>query len=181
MATTDLNLDEPGTIARPGPIGRLARLMFCVLCAFYVVGLSDVHASMFGADGHIRSVIWNGVLPGLFLISYVINIGLSRAWKKWPAIVSASAFALLAAYGYFSQASFETVVLARSIWIWELYLFSHLGMSFLLAALLATPGCEMRAFHDLYARLTGEPAKEHVCPVGPLRAIDRWELSRQAI
>lgn len=27
--------------------------------------------------------------PGLFLISYVVNIGFSRAWKKWSAIFSA--------------------------------------------------------------------------------------------
>lgn len=178
MATTDLKLNEPGTIERPGPIGRLARLLFGMLCAFYVAGLFDVYISMFGSDGHIRGVIWNGLAPGLFLISYVINIGFSRAWKKWPAIVSASALLLLAAYGYFDQGLFETLLLARTIWIWEIYLFSHLGVSFLLAALLATPGCEMRALHDLYARLSRNPAKEHVCPVGPLGAIDRWELSR---
>ena len=178
MATTDLSLDEPGTLPRPGPVGRLMRLAFGVICAFYVLGIVHVHDSLLDGQGHVRSVIWNGVLIGLFLISYVVNIGFSRDWKKWPAALSACTFLLLAAYGYFNQATLETAALARTIWVWEFYLFTHLGISFLLAALLATPGCEMRAFHDLYARLSGSSVKEHICPVGPLTAIDRWESSR---
>ena len=177
MATTDLRLDEPGTLPRPGPVGRIVRLAFGALCVYYVLDIVDVYDSLMDGQGHVRAVIWNGVLTGLFLISYVINIGFSRDWKKWPAVVSAGVFILLGAYGYFSQAAFETEALARTIWVWEFYLFTHLGISFLLAALLVTPGCEMRAIHDLYARLSGSSAKEHICPVGPLTAIDRWEAS----
>jgi hypothetical protein len=57
MATTDLKLDEPGSLPKPGPVGRMFRLLFGLLC-------------------------WNGILPGLFLISCVINIGYSRSWGK---------------------------------------------------------------------------------------------------
>ena len=72
----------------------------------------------------------------------------------------------------------ETAILAQAIWVWELYIFAHLGLSFLLSALLGTAGCEMRAIHDLWAKLTGSQAREHHCPVGPLRSIDRWESGR---
>lgn len=178
MATTDLRLDEPGTLPRPGPVGRLARVALGFLCATYVVGLIDVHDSLLDSQGHVRAVIWNGVVPGIFLVSYIVNIGFSRTWKKWPALISTAVLLLVAAYGYFSQGTFEVAILARSIWAWEVYLFSHLGLSFLLSALLATPGCEMRAIHDLYSKVSGEPTKEHYCPVGPLGAIDRWESSR---
>ena len=41
-----------------------------------------------------------------------------------------------------------------------------------------TPGCEMRAFHDLFSRLTGIQTKEHYCPVGPLHPIDQWEIKQ---
>jgi hypothetical protein len=51
-------------------------------------------------------------------------------------------------------------------------------MAFIIATLIGTPGCEMRAFHDLYSRLTGIPTKEHYCPVGPLHPIDQWEAGR---
>lgn len=88
-------------------------------------------------------------------------------------------FLVIGVYGYAVHQSAETSVLAAAFWIWELYLFIHLGLSFLLAAILATPGCEMRAFHDLFTRLTGVPTKEHYCPVGPLHLVDQWEAQRR--
>ncbi len=175
MATTDLKLDEPGSLPRPGPVGRSVRLAFGSLCLWYVYGLIQVAGMLMGTDGSIRPLVWNGVILGLFLVSYVVNIGFSRAWKKWPAIVSGGALALIAGIGYAMAGTIETNLLARSIWMWELYVFSHLGLAFVVAAAIGTPGCEMRAFHDLYSRLTGIPTKEHHCPVGPLHPIDQWE------
>jgi len=181
MASTDLKLDEPGSLPRPGPLGRIARLAFGILCLSQVYGLIQVAENPIGADGHIRSVVWNDIFIGLFLISYAINIGFSRAWKKWPAIASACAFLLLGAYGYFTVGTAETELLARALWLWEFYVFAHLGSAFILAALIGTPGCEMRAFHDLYSRLTGNQTKEHFCPIGPLHPIDQWEARNRTI
>ena len=92
MATTDLKLDDPGSLPRPGPIGRLVRLAFGLLGVWFVTGLLDVFNDLLNGNGHIRSFMWNGVVFGLFLISYVINIGFSRAWKKWPAFISGGVF-----------------------------------------------------------------------------------------
>ena len=178
MSTTDLKLDEPGSLPRPGPIGRLSRLALGALCLWYVSGLIQVADELIDSDGHIRSMIWNGALFGLFLISYVVNIGYSRAWQKWPAIASAIAFAILGLVGYVTSSTVESSLLARTLWLWELYLYSHLGMAFIVAGVIGTPGCEMRAFHDLYSRITGVATKEHYCPVGPLHPIDQWERRR---
>lgn len=178
MATTDLKLNEPGTLTRPGPIGRGVRLVFGALCLWYVAGLIDISSDLFDVTGNIRPIIWNGILPGLFLISYVINIGFSRPWRKWPAIASAGVLLVVAGIGYLSIGSVETALLARAIWLWEIYLFAHLGLSFVVAAFIGTPGCEMRALHDIYSRFSGRPTKEHHCPVGPLSAIDRWETQK---
>ncbi len=178
MATTDLKLDEPGSLPRPGPVGRIVRLSLGVVCLLYVSRLYQTSGNLIAADGHIRSVVWNGVLPGLLLISYVVNIGFSRSWKKWPAIISAAALLAIAMAGYLLTDSAETVMFACAVWAWELYLFSHLGVAFVLSAVIATPGCEMRAFHDLYSRLTGTSTKEHYCPIGPLHPIDQWEAAR---
>ena len=178
MATTDLKLDEPGTLPRPGPVGRLARLVLGGLCLYYVYGLVKVSGSILTTDGSIRPLLWLGVIPGLVLVSYVVNIGFSRAWKKWPAVVSALTLGAFAVVGFLTTGSVESATLARSIWVWELYVFGHLGLAFLIAAVFGTPGCEMRAFHDLYSRLTGVPTKEHYCPVGPLHPVDKWEAQR---
>jgi len=179
MTTTDLKLEKPGTLLRPGPVGRLARLGFGGLCLYYVYGLVTVSGSILTSTGSIRPLLWNGILPGLFLVSYVVNIGLSRTWNKWPAGVSALALGTIALVGYLTSSSVETPMLARSIWVWELYVFGHLGTAFLIAAFIGTPGCEMRAFHDLYSRVTGVATKEHYCPIGPLHAIDQWEAARR--
>ena len=178
MASTDLKLDEPGSLPRPGPIGRLVRLVFGVMCAWYVQGLFDVANQLLDATGHLRPVVWNGTAVGLFLISYVVNIGYSRSWKKWPAFASAGLFVTMAALGYFTAGVLETQLLARTMWVWTVYLYGHLGVAFIISGLIATPGCEMRAFHDLYSRITGIPTKEHYCPVGPLHPIDQWEARR---
>jgi len=175
MATTDLRLDEPGSLPRPGPIGRFVRLAFGVMCAWYVQGLFDVSSQHLDAAGHLRPVVWGGTAAGLFLISYIIIIGYSRSWKKWPALASAALFLIIAALGFFTAGAFETHLLARTVWLWTVYLYGHLGAAFIISGLIATPGCEMRAFHDLYTRITGIPTKEHYCPIGPLHPIDQWE------
>ena len=175
MATTDLKLDEPGTLARPGLLGRTVRLAFGVLCLWYVPGLWRIFGDPIDSEGHIRQLIWNGVIVGLFLISYIVNIGYTRDWKKWPAIISFALFLVIGVLGYVTQGSFETQLLGSVIWVWETYLFTHLGLAFLLSALIGNPGCEMRAFHHLYSKVSGKPTKEHYCPIGPLHAIDRWE------
>jgi len=156
----------------------MARFGFGLLCLWYVYDLAQVWGDFWTTDGNIRPGIWNGILIGLFLVSYVVNIGYSRAWKKWPAIFSAMVFAAIAAFGYIAAGNIETEWLAQAIWLWEFYVFSHLGLAFLIAGVIGTPGCEMRAFHDLYSRITGNTTKEHYCPVGPLHSIDQWEAGR---
>jgi len=178
MTTTDLKLDAPGTLPKPGPVGRVARLTFSILCSWYVVELIEVAGNLFDSHGNIRTVVWNGILPGLLLVSYIINIGYSRAWEKMPAIISGGVFLVLAGAGYATSGTVESALLARSVWLWEIYLFTHLGVSFLLSAVIGTPGCEMRALHDAWSKLSGNPTKEHYCPVGPLNAIDQWEAQR---
>ncbi len=180
MATTDLKLEECGTLPRPGPVGRLVRLLFGTMCLYYVFGLWAVRGDLMTSEGTIRPLLWNGIVIGLILISYVINIGFSRSWKKWPAAVSAAALAGMALVGYIQADMFETPLLAHTLHIWELYIFSHLGLAFVVAALIGTPGCEMRAFHHLYSLITGKPTKEHHCPIGPLGPVDRWEASSTA-
>ncbi len=179
MATTDLRLEKPGSLAKPGPIGRFVRFAFGAMSIYYFIGLWSVRVDLMTDDGSIRTLVWNGILPALFLISYVVNIGFSRDWKKWPAFVSLVLLLAALGIGYMQVGAIESPLLARAIWVFELYLFAHLGLCFLLAALIATPGCEMRSIHHLYSILTRRPTAEHHCPVGPLTAIDRWERGRK--
>ena len=179
MATTDLALDDQGTLPKPGPVGRLTRLAFGVLCCSYVYGLWTGRGLLVSGDGSIRPLLWNGILPGLFLVSYVVNIGFSRSWKRRPAFASVALLLGAASVNYLSSGAVEGHLSAMVLHSWLLYVFGHLGLAFLLSAIIGTPGCEMRAFHHLYSLMTGRPTKEHHCPVGPLRPIDQWEAARR--
>jgi hypothetical protein len=110
MATTDLKLDEPGSLPKPGPVGRVVRLVFGLLCMWFVSELMAVPGSLIASNGHVLPLVWNGILPGLFLISYVINIGFSRSWGKMPAIVSAALLAVTALASYLSSGTVETTL-----------------------------------------------------------------------
>ena len=177
MATTDLNLENTGSLHPPGPVGRIVRLFFGILCLWYLYRLLDTWLVLIHEDV-IRSVIWDGLLPALILISYVVNIGWSCSWKKYPLVISLVLFIVVGTFEQIMHGKFEGEVLANVIFWWMAYLYTHLGMSFVLSAVIATPGCEMRAFHHLFSLITGKPTKEHHCPIGPLSPIDRWESKR---
>jgi hypothetical protein len=66
MATTDLKLNDPGSLPRPGPVGRFVRLAFGALCLWYVIRLIPVVGNLFDSDGHIRQVVWNGIIISFF-------------------------------------------------------------------------------------------------------------------
>ena len=178
MSTTDLNLKKTGSLPIPGPVGRLARLGFAALVLYYSFGIYAVKDSLVLQNEHLNNLLWNGLIPSLFLVNYIINIGYSRDWKKKPMIFSGIFLLFATGYNYLALGNLEGIYLAYTLAIWEFYLSVHLGMAFLITAVIGTPGCEMRAFHHLYSKITGNPTKEHICPVGPLNGLDRWEASR---
>jgi len=169
---------ECGSLTKPGPIGRCVRLVLGALSLYYVFGLWTIRQDLLSGSGDVQALIWNGILPTLLLISYVVNIGFSCAWKKWPALIALGLIIGAGIFGFIQSGHLETMILAETIWGLELYVFTHLGLSFVLAAVLATPGCEMRSLYHLYSKITGKPTKEHHCPVGPLNRLDKWEHAK---
>lgn len=181
MTTTDLKLQDVGSLPTPGPIGRLVRLGMGLPCLWLVADLWMSRNNLLTDDGGLSGLLINASVFGLILVSYVVNIGFSRDWKKWPAVISVLLLGCVALVGYVQTGAWVTPILASGIQIWLIYVFLHLGTAFCIAVTLATPGCEMRAFHHLYSKITGDPTKEHHCPIGPLRPIDEWEASRRAV
>lgn len=177
---------EPGTLKQPGPIGRLVRLVFGATCGWFLVslilaGLAQVAARFPDNRGLWPGVgLWGWALVALYLFSYVVNIGFGKTWGRWPQIaVIACAFAA-SILSFIAYDSFWGPPLAWFMIGWLVYIYSHLAISFLLSAILATPGCEMRALPHLFAIISSHPSKEHCCQVGPLSRIDAWEANRRS-
>ncbi len=165
--------DEPGTIAKPGPIGRLVRLGLGTLCLWLVWSL----VTRSDTPDLYNPSFWVMAAFGFMLAPYVVNIGFGVKWGAWPRLISA--LIVVAAAGV--SLSMSGNVLGTPLWatvaIWMIYIYGHLGISFALSAILATPGCEMRAIPHLLGIVLRSEAREHYCP-GFIENIDKWELTR---
>lgn len=176
------NFSEPGSIEPPGPIGRLVRFaagFFCVAFAVQVAG-SAVARIEAGRAGSFPTGAWISLAAAIYLLPEIVNVGFGRAWRAAYLRLTA-AFVVLAGAGaselVWSKIAGPPLIAVGLLLVF--YAFGHLGVSFLLAAFLPTPGCEMRSLPQLWGRLTGRPTREHYC-AGLLTPLDRWEARHHA-
>lgn len=123
--------------------------------------------------------MWLWVVVALYLFSYVVNIGFGRQWGWWPQAIIIACALVTSFVGYAVYDEFFGPPLAWFIIAWLSYVYAHLAISFILSAILATPGCEMRAISHLFANINNRSPIVHHCPVGPLNRIDSWEAKRR--
>lgn len=173
--SVDLKIDAPGTLPTPGPIGRLLRLALAAACLYALFGLSRLGGAIAAGDAEAIGQLAFVILFGTWIASYVINIGYLVEWRRKPTWALVLAYGLTAGYGMLTTGSLFSPALGLTLLVSMTYVYAHLGLSFLLAAAFATPGCEMRAAAHVLERVTGRPGKEHYCPVGPIQPLDDWE------
>ena len=172
-----LELVESGSLARPGLVGRSVRLAFGLACLW---GLWNLGINLWAIIAAPVTVATHPSFAMLIvmcfaIINYVVNIGFSRSWGRWPAYGSLAGFLALGLLALAIDGEFNSPVLGVPLFAWLAYFYGHLGMSFVLAAALATPGCEMRAIPDLIGRISGHAAAEHHCPASFITKLDAWE------
>ena len=83
-----LALVDAGTLARPGPVGRVVRMALGAFC-FYVLwemwlNAGTTTASPVSTFGNRLLLI----LAALYIINYVVNIGFSKSWGRRPLFAS---------------------------------------------------------------------------------------------
>ena len=173
-----LELVDAGTLARPGAVGRLVRLGLGALCLYalsMIVGNAEaIIAQPFSS---LDDLVLPIVFP-LFVLNYVVNIGFSKSWGRRPLIVSLIALGLSAGIALLLTGSPDSPIFGVPLMLWLTYFYAHLGIAFVLASLIATPGCEMRSIPEVIARVTGNPSDEHHCPASFITKIDAWEQRR---
>lgn len=170
----ETEFEEQGSLERPLRIGRLVRLSIGLLL-FYLTFPLFMHFEWLLKNGiplHALNVISMGFI--FWVMPYVVNIGWSLNSKRTPQIVVVLLSLILGGFDYVSTGLFYGPTLKVFTLVWFFYTAIHLGISMVLAALLATPGCEMRAIPQLWGTMTGRHTREHYCP-GFLNGLDRWE------
>jgi hypothetical protein len=124
--------------------------------------------------GRATVLLWFAIT--FWLAPYIVNIGWGVRWGMWPRLGLLALWVLAALVDLLIQGSPVGATLWFALKWSSLYLLGYLGLSFMLSALLATPGCEMRAMPHLAGLMSGKPRAEHYCP-GFIDRIDRWERS----
>jgi hypothetical protein len=167
---------EKGGLRPPGPFGRVVRLVLGAFCIWAVWAITTQGAGVI-KTGDLSDGTW-WLLMGIALFAFpdVVNIGFTLKWKANPmraGVVGAAG--LMALVGWATTGHAFAPPLGAFVFFWLLYTLGHLGISFVLASLIGTPGCEMRSLPQLLGMLTGRSTSEHYCP-GILSPIDRLEF-----
>ncbi len=167
-----------GSLPKPGWIGRSVRLILGVVL------LDGAWSGIrYGYPALVEQVPqagnWLPIAIALWLLPEVIDLGWGVSWHHRSQLAVLAFAGALSLGGGLLQGLWWPAALGWFVLGLTVYVFLHLGASFVLAALLGTPGCEMRALPYLWTRVTGRATSEHVCP-GPIGALDRWELARRS-
>ncbi len=167
----------PPELPSPGPIGRIIRI---------TMGLATL-ALLYLLLTMWRTDMWAGRLPlddaafyflagfALWVTSYVFNIMIRADFGQRTLVVILLGAASAGAVGYALEGALPNIALGVYLWAWFSLLCGLLGPAHLLAAALATPGCEMRSYAHLLSRLRGGDVGAVVCPGG----IDRFDYIGQ--
>jgi hypothetical protein len=164
-AINDSHQLRPGS-ARPGPIGLLIRVVLGAAAVYALVELVTKW-DIFRDQNLIESDFWFITLFTLCLLADVFNIGLRRRWGPWPIVVFLAGAAVLGSVGYLTSREIWTTALAAWVYAGDLLVFGALSVSFPVAIVMRTPGCELNALPKLVARLRGTAdAESRRCLLG---------------
>ena len=163
QAITDRHELRPGPV-RPGPVGLLIRVVLGAAAVYALVELVTQWDSFRDQD-LIESGFWFITLFTLCLLPDVFNIGLRRRWGVWPLVVFLAGAAAIGSFGYLGEV--WTTALAAWVYAADLLVFAALSVSFPVAIVTRTPGCELNAIPRLVARLRGtSDAETRRCILG---------------
>lgn len=112
-------------------------------------------------------------LPEVFGVLFQLD------WGRKPQAVFLLIAIVAALIDLGNSGSFWLPILGWLCYAMIVIVMGTLAISYLLAAILKTPGCEWRAIPDLIARIRGRKTSYHPCSVY-LHKLDQWEQKRNS-
>jgi hypothetical protein len=158
QAINDSHQLRPGR-ARPDPIGLLIRMVLGAAAVYALVELVTKW-DIFRDQNLIESDFWFVTVFTACLLADVFNIGLRRRWGVWPIVVFLAGAAAIGSASYLTAGEIWTTALAAWMYAGDLVVFAALSVSFPVAIVMRTPGCELNALPKLVARLRGTADEE---------------------
>lgn len=165
-------------LPKPGILGRVGRLLVGLFALSFVAEVLPESLFFVNIAPSISSFNYLfGAAIAFWLLPDVVNIGFNIRWGRR----SQQLFLWLAAMAIVADLIFFGALWAPPLgWlvlIMSVFTLVYLGGSHVLAALIGTPGCEMRAIPHLLAKLRGESVEAVVCP-GHWDWVDSMEAER---
>ena len=133
------DFQEAGTIPRPLPLGRALRLLFGVGCIFLFIWYISEYTALVGSDVPDAG-FWVAFGFAFWYLPDMVVVGFSRAWGRWPQAVAAGVALALVAADLVAYGSAWGPPLGWSLFMLTELFYGLLGVSFVLAAVLAVPG-----------------------------------------
>ena len=180
MIDQERSLEAAGSIDPPGIIGQTVRFILGYICLDLFIQIVDDIPGMIDRGWPVNVVSICSVVLGFYLLKPVINIGFTLRTKFLSQVVVAVISVMILAYQWLVELPLFGHEFTAFLMLWMAYVFGHLGVSFVVSAIIRTPGCEMRGLPHLWAKLMGKESLEHYCP-GPLAPLDKWEKNSNKI
>lgn len=140
---TSRKFHKPGTIAKPGPVGRGWRIVngFLTLAVLaWILSSYEIFVRS-EAPGLLASILISlGVLASFSNINELVNVGFTRAWGARPQAVVAILCLSAIAIDLFYYGKVWGPPLGIFSFLLLVYDFAHVGMSYVISGIFAVPG-----------------------------------------
>lgn len=168
--------DQPPAppVESTGPIGRLVRLVMAaglfLALAYPLASLPRLFDPALGSE----AMTWLLTIIALLAIPYVLDVGLAWGYGQRAQVMAAGVGLALLASNLFLYGDLWGPILAIYALLLQVWVLGTLAVGYLLAAILGTPGCELRSYAHL-ASLVSDRAREPMFCAAGLDKLDAWE------
>ena len=163
-------------LVRPGPIGLGIRVILGATVLYWFAALLTKWSGFVErnpiASGRLYTLFTIWWLPEVFALTF------RRRWGLWPAVVFVAGGAAIGLAGYLTGGGVWNPVLAGWTYAGDLLAWGTLAVSFPVAILTRSPGCELGTLPWLLAGRQSGAAPRLGCAVG-LDRLDAWEAARR--
>ncbi len=136
--------EKPGTFPKAGPIGRTVRMVNGIVILYFFTLVLQNYAGFIGLrEGwDVPKGVWWWIGAGycFLLLPVMINRGFTRQWGKRPQLVFLVVALAAAGFDFLHYGSLWGPPLSLLVVLLMAYVFGHLGLSYIVAAIAASPG-----------------------------------------
>ena len=168
-------IENPVILQKPAIFGRMVRIILGIATSVFLVEVVRSFPGILRVTSPTDKLLI-GIAFSFYVLPYVINIGFHRNWNRLPQLIVIILAVVAIIFSYLMFGRIWGPPIALIAFLMLTYVLAHLSVSFFLAAILATPGCEMRSIPHLLALIRGDSGSLYTCP-GGLSHLDRWEAN----